>query len=213
MGSPTNLPNLANPSTNSRRPSVPSMLSETNSKLPSKKPKLLSNPRKPRFFASKSKSLNPNKTLSDVLLRRTKKSTTLDAMDNVPSNPCKPLLTLKSAPVVKPSESRRRWNLTSTTSKSNSATPTDNAPKPRRPLSLSKDKTRISKSPSTTHNAPVKILLNKLLLLTDAPTCSNPNWKKCAQLSNKPSVAANWPSPSFLRLTNVVASSTLRTLP
>merc|ERR1712142_589255 len=128
---PTNWPNLANQSTNSKNPREPSMLKETNFKPLLKKPKLLSNPKKPRFSAFKSKLPKANKTSNAESLRRTKKLTTPDVTVRELLNPCNPLLTLKSAPVVKPSESRR-WNLTSTILKSNLDMPTDNALKPKR---------------------------------------------------------------------------------
>merc|ERR1712183_1101497 len=209
---PINWPNLANPSTNSKSPREPSMLNVTNSKLPSKKPKPPLNPKKLRFSASKSKLPKANKTSSAELPKRTKKLTTPDVTDNVPLNPCKPLLTLKSVPAVKLSESRRRWNLTSTTSKSNSAMLTDNALKPKRPSRLSKVKTRTSKLALMMPKEQVKILPSKLPSLTDAPTSSNPNWTKCVLLLNKLNVAVNWLKANFLNPTNVVVSFTLKTL-
>merc|ERR1711937_575669 len=129
---PTNWPNLANQSTNSKNPRELSMLKETNFKPPLKKAKLLSNPKKPRFSAFKLKLPKANKTSNAELPRRTKKLTTPDVTVKELLNQCNLLLTLKSAPVVKPSESRRRWNLTSTISKSNLVMPTDNALKPKR---------------------------------------------------------------------------------
>merc|ERR1712193_526006 len=108
---------------NSKNQREPSMLKETNFK-----PLL----KKPRFSAFKSKLPKANKTSNAESLRRTKKLTTPDVTVKELLNLCNPLLTLKSAPVVKPSESRRRWNLTSTILKSNSDMPTDNALKPKR---------------------------------------------------------------------------------
>merc|ERR1712131_409189 len=143
---PINWPNLASPSTNSKSQREPSMLNATNFKPPLKKPKLPSNPKKPRFFVSKLKLLKANKTSKEESPRRTKKLTTPDVTVKELLNPCNQLLTLKSVPVVKLSESRRRWNLTSTILKSNLVMLTDNALKLKRPLRLSKDKTRISKS-------------------------------------------------------------------
>merc|ERR1712168_1455542 len=175
---PTNWPNLASPSTNSKNPREPSMLNATNFKPPLKKLKPPSNPTKPRFSVSKLKLPKANKTSNVELLKRMKKSITPDVTDNAQLNLCKPPLTLKSVPAVKPSESRRRWNLTSTILKSNLAMPTDNALKPKRPLRLSKVKTRTSKSPLMTHKELVKILPNKLPLLTDVPISSNLNWMK-----------------------------------
>merc|ERR1712226_611716 len=155
---PTNWPNLANQSTNSKSPREPLMLNVTNFKPLLKKPKLPSNPKKPRFSAFKSKLPKANKTSNAELLRRTKELITPDVTVKELSNLCNPLLTLKSAPVVKPSESRRRWNLTSTILKSNSDTPIDNVLKLKRPLRLFKAKTRTFKLPSMTHKEPVKIL-------------------------------------------------------
>merc|ERR1712193_473952 len=199
---PTNWPNLANQSTNSKSPREPSMLNVTNSKPLLKKPKLPSNPKKLRSSAFKLKLPKANKTLNAELPRRTKKSITPDVTVKELLNLCNPPLTLKSAPVVKPSESRRRWNLTSMTSKFNSVTLTDNALKP---------KTRTSKLPSMTHKEPVKTLPNKLLSLTDVLIFFNLNWMKCVPLLNKLNVVANLQKVNFSNPTNVVVSFTLKT--
>merc|ERR1711990_1017240 len=139
-----------------------------------KKPKLLSNRKKLRFSDFKSKLPKANKTSNAESLRRTKKLTTPDVTVKELLNPCNPPSTLKSAPVVKPSESRKRWNLTSTILKSNSDTLIDNVLKLKRPLRLFKAKTRTFKLPLMTPKEPVKILPNKLPLLTDVPIFSNP---------------------------------------
>merc|ERR1711937_740452 len=157
---PTNWPNLANPSTNSKNPREQSMSNATNFKPLLKKLKPPSNPKKPRSSVSKLKLPKANKTSNVELLKRMKKSITPDVMVNALLNLCKPPMTLKSVPAVKPSESRRRWNLTSTILKFNLVTLTDN---------VFKAKRRTSKSLLMTHKEPVKILPNKLLLLTDVP--------------------------------------------
>merc|ERR1719343_654689 len=108
------------------------MSRETNFKPLLKKPKPPSNPKKAKFSVFKSKLLKPSKTLKDVLPKRTKKLIIPEEMAKELLNPCNLLSTLKSEPVVKPSESRRRWNLTSTILKYNLDMPTDSALKPKR---------------------------------------------------------------------------------
>merc|ERR1712048_1459025 len=112
---------------NSRKTNVPLMLNETNFKLLLKKLKLLLNLKNLRSSDSKSKLHKLSKTSSDELPKKTKKSTTPDETDNELLNLCKLPSTLKSELVVKQSESRRRWNLTSTTLKFNLDMLTDNA--------------------------------------------------------------------------------------
>merc|ERR1719276_694418 len=119
----------ANRSTSSRRTSEPSMLSETNYRPPLKKLKPLSSLRNPRFSDSRLRLPRSSRTSSDDLPRRTRKSTTADETDSELSNLCRPPSTPKSEPVVKLSEPRRRWNLTSTISRSSLDMLTDSAAK------------------------------------------------------------------------------------
>merc|ERR1712066_414536 len=120
-----NLVKVANLSTNLKKPNELWNRNETNSKPLLKRPKLPSKPKKPRFFDSPLKCLNPNKTLNDDWPKKKKKSITLDETVNELLNPCRPVWILNPNLEPKPFDRRRSSKVTSTTWKSNSAMQTD----------------------------------------------------------------------------------------
>merc|ERR1711879_213676 len=115
---------VVSPSTNLKKLNVLSSKNVTNFKLLLKKLKLLLRLRNPNVSDLRLKWFKTSKILNAVVLRKKKRLTTPDVMDNVLWNPCKPHLILNLNHVLKPF-AKRSLKVTLTISKFNSVMPTD----------------------------------------------------------------------------------------
>merc|ERR1711972_295300 len=186
----------ANPSTNSKKPNEPWNKNETNFKLLSKKLKPLLKPKKPKFFDSPLKCLNPNKTLNDDWLKKKKKSITPDETVNELLNPCRPVWTLNPNLEPKLSDRRRSSKVTSTTWKSNSAMPTDKPTKLLNKPRCSKALSRTTSPNTTKLNDETKTSANRWPSLNDDPTFSPVKSKNSETPSSKPNEVENSLKPN-----------------
>merc|ERR1711972_198829 len=194
-----------------KKPNEPWNKNETNFRPLLKRLKLLSKLKKPRFFDSPLKCLNPNKTLNDDWLRKKKRSITPDETVNELLNPCRPVWTLNPNPEPKPSDRRRSSKVTSTTWKSNSVMPTDKPTKlPNKPR-CSKALSRTTSPNTTKLNDETKTSANRWPSLNDDPTSSPVKSKNSETPSNKPNEAENSLKPNSTSPTSDPTFFTLRT--
>merc|ERR1712173_28125 len=185
-----------------KKPNDPWNRNETNFKPLSKRLKLPSKPKKPRFFDLPSKCPNPNRTLNDDWLRKKKKSITPDETVSELLNPCKPVWTLNPNPELKLFDRRRSSKVTSTIWKSNSDMLTDKPTKLPNKLKCSKALSKTTSPNTTKLNDETKTLENKWPLLNDDPTFSLVKSKNSETPSNKPNEAENLLKPNSTSPTN-----------
>merc|ERR1712066_812573 len=180
-----------------------------NFKLLSKKLKVLSKSKNPRFSDSLSKCLKTNKTSKEDLLR--KKKTTPDATVNALLNLCKPPWILNPKLVLRPSAPKRSSKVTSMTLKSNSAMPTAMPLMLKNKSSFSNLKLKTLSPNSMMLNVNPKMLSNKWLLLNAVLTFCPVKLKNSVTVLNKLNAAVNSLKPNLTNLTNAPTFFTPKT--
>merc|ERR1712173_15217 len=194
-----------------KKPNDPWNRNETNFKPLSKRLKLPSKPKKPRFFDLPSKCPNPNRTLNDDWQKKKKKSITPDETVSELLNPCRPVWTLNPNLELKPSDRRRSSKVTSTIWKSNSAMPTDKPTKPLNRLRPFKAPSKITSPNTTKLNDETKTSANKWPSSNDDLTSSPVKSKNSETPLNKPNEAENSLKPNSTSPTSDPTFSTPRT--